>query len=99
MAALSTIRSDHRLSQSYHLLRSTGKCAKVAITAVARKLLTHLNAMVRDGQRWWQDSCGQLAWAKNVSFDYEHVAQPESFSPQAGRRTLSTKAPIHSKRE
>ncbi|MCE5232659.1 MAG: IS110 family transposase, partial [Xanthomonadaceae bacterium] len=32
-----------------------GKAAKVAIVACMRKLLTILNAMVRDGTRWNPD--------------------------------------------
>ena len=33
-------------------LRGNGKAAKVALVACMRKLLTILNAMVRDGRRW-----------------------------------------------
>src|SRR5262249_26842380 len=36
----------------YERLRQAGKQAKVALTAVARKLLTIVNAVVRSGQPW-----------------------------------------------
>ncbi|MGH7590972.1 MAG: IS110 family transposase, partial [Gemmatimonadales bacterium] len=36
----------------YQRLRAAGKPAKVALTAVARKLLVLLNAILRDGQPW-----------------------------------------------
>ncbi|RMG29073.1 MAG: IS110 family transposase, partial [Gammaproteobacteria bacterium] len=36
----------------YQRLRAAGKKPKVAIVACMRKLLTILNAMVRDGRRW-----------------------------------------------
>lgn len=48
MAAVSAIRCAPRYRAFYLRLRSAGKAAKQAIIAVARKLLTALNAMVRD---------------------------------------------------
>lgn len=36
----------------YERLRAAGKPTKVALIACARKLLTILNAMVRDHSRW-----------------------------------------------
>jgi transposase len=36
----------------YLRLRAAGKPAKVALVAVARKLLTILNAMLRDQRAW-----------------------------------------------
>jgi transposase len=50
MAALAAIRSNPSLSDFYKRLRSAGKPAKVALIAVARKLLTALNAMMRDNK-------------------------------------------------
>ncbi len=52
MAALSAARFNPVLRAFYQRLRGAGKLAKVALTAVARKLLTILNAMVRSGQPW-----------------------------------------------
>ncbi len=40
------------LTAYYERLRAAGKPAKVAIVATMRKLLTILNAMMRDGQEW-----------------------------------------------
>jgi transposase len=53
MAALVAARWNPVLRPFYQRLRAAGKPAKVALIAVARKLLTILNAMVRD-QRPWQ---------------------------------------------
>lgn len=48
MAALSACRCDSPLRPFYRRLLEAGKPPKVALTAAARKLLTWLNAMVRD---------------------------------------------------
>jgi transposase len=52
MATLSAIRFNPVLKQFYERLKSAGKVSKVAIIASARKLLTILNAMVRDRIKW-----------------------------------------------
>jgi transposase len=52
MAALVAARWNPMLRTFYQRLRAAGKPAKLALTAVARKLLVLLNAMLRDGQRW-----------------------------------------------
>jgi len=48
MAALNAVRSNGVLKSFYQRLRTAGKPAKLALIAVARKLLTILNAMLRD---------------------------------------------------
>lgn len=48
MAALAAIRCNAAFADFYKRLRAAGKPAKVALIAVARKLLTKLNAMIRD---------------------------------------------------
>jgi transposase len=48
MAALTAVRRDARFGAFYRKLLSAGKPAKLALTAVARKLLIVLNAMLRD---------------------------------------------------
>jgi transposase len=40
------------LKRFYERLKAAGKPTKVALIACARKLLTILNAMVRDDTRW-----------------------------------------------
>jgi transposase len=55
MAALSAARRDPVISAFYQRLRNAGKPAKVALVACMRKLLTILNAMIRD-QRPWQSA-------------------------------------------
>lgn len=50
MAALAAVRSDTPLRRFHHRLRDAGKPPKVALIALARKLLTTLNAMIRQQQ-------------------------------------------------
>ena len=52
MAALSAIRYNPQLRAFYRHLRDRVKPAKVAITAVMRKLLTILNAMLKHHTSW-----------------------------------------------
>jgi transposase len=52
MAALAAIRSNAPLKACYQRLRTAGKPAKVALVAVMRKLLTILNAILRDKTPW-----------------------------------------------
>lgn len=52
MAALSGIRFNPVLKAFYDRLIAKGKLPKVAITACMRKLLTILNAIIRDGSAW-----------------------------------------------
>ena len=52
MAVLVSIRHNLPLAETYHRLRAHGKCAKVAIVACMRKLLTILNAIIRDKKPW-----------------------------------------------
>ena len=52
MAALSVIRGSGELSQFYQGLRQRGKAGKVALVAVMRKLLLHLNAVARRCTHW-----------------------------------------------
>ncbi|WP_348652501.1 transposase [Iodidimonas sp. MBR-14] len=48
MAAVSAIRSAHRFAQIYKAMINAGKPAKVAIIAIARKILVTANAIIRD---------------------------------------------------
>jgi transposase len=52
MAALSAIRCHPQLKTFYRRLLSAGKPKMVALIAVARKILTILNAMLRDQKQW-----------------------------------------------
>jgi transposase len=52
MATLSAVRHNHVLRAVYQRLLRAGKPKKVAIVACMRKLLTILNAMLRDGRPW-----------------------------------------------
>lgn len=52
MATLSAIRHNTAVRTFYTRLRQNGKAAKVAIVACMRKLLTILNAMLREGKPW-----------------------------------------------
>ena len=52
MAALAGTRFNPVLRAFYQRLRADGKEAKVALVACMRKLITILNAMLRDGKAW-----------------------------------------------
>jgi transposase len=52
MAALSASRYNPALKAFAERLKAAGKAAKVRLVAVARKLLTIANAVLRDEQRW-----------------------------------------------
>ena len=52
MAALSAIRCNPVMREFYQRLLARGKPKMVALIAVARKVLTVLNAMIRDNRPW-----------------------------------------------
>lgn len=52
MVALVASRSNETIKKFYEKLIQAGKPKKVALTACMRKILTILNAMVRDNQPW-----------------------------------------------
>lgn len=58
MAALSAARYNPALRAFSERLRGAGKVAKVRLVAVARKLLTIANAVLRDGRPWDPALCG-----------------------------------------
>lgn len=60
MATLSAVRYNPSLKAVYTRLRDVGKTAKVALVACMRKLLTSINAMLRD-QTHWDDHHGKTA--------------------------------------
>lgn len=61
MAALSAVRHNRPLRAMYTRLRAAGKKPKVALVAIARKLLTIANAMIRDMRPWTPDPTRQRA--------------------------------------
>ena len=52
MAALTAIRPNHVIKTFYQRLVEAGKPKKVALTAAAHKILTILNAMLREKTTW-----------------------------------------------
>jgi transposase len=52
MACLVAIRHNPPLRRFYRRLRDAGKPARLALVAVMRKLLTTLNAIIRDSRPW-----------------------------------------------
>ena len=52
MAALTAMRVCEPMKRIYHELVKKGKAAKVAVTAVARRLLCIANAIIRDQKPW-----------------------------------------------
>lgn len=55
MAAMSAVRYNPVIKAFFERLRARGKAFKVAMTACVRKLVTILNAMVRDNKKWVAD--------------------------------------------
>jgi transposase len=55
MGALSAIRYNPVIQCFYQRLRPAGKSPKVALTACMRKMLTILNAMLRENRPWQED--------------------------------------------
>ena len=56
MPALVAIRCNAPLQAKYEQLITAGKPAKLALTAVMRKLLVLANALLRDGRTWAPES-------------------------------------------
>lgn len=52
LPAVVATRFNPDLKAKYEQLVSTGKCKKLAITAVMRKLIVMANALLRDGRKW-----------------------------------------------
>ena len=52
MAMLSAIQCNPAMMNFYNRLVANGKHKKIALTACMRKMMTILNAMVRDGKAW-----------------------------------------------
>lgn len=52
MAALSAARSDSGFRSEYQALRRAGKPAKVALVAIARKLVVAANGMLKENRSW-----------------------------------------------
>lgn len=52
MPALVAIRHNPPLKAIYTNLRAKGKPAKLAITAIMRRIITLANALLRDGRKW-----------------------------------------------
>ena len=61
MSAMVAARSNPRLKAFYERMIAANKPPKVALTAVARKLLTMLNAMQRDETCWRSELPRQAA--------------------------------------
>lgn len=52
MAALNAVRADKGFKHEYLAMRNAGKPAKVALIAVARKIVVAANAIVKSGDKW-----------------------------------------------
>jgi transposase len=52
MAALSAVRTDKGFKREYIALRNDGKAAKVALVAIARRIVITANAILKSGQPW-----------------------------------------------
>jgi transposase len=56
MPALVAIRFNQQFKAKYQSLTSAGKPAKVAITAIMRKLIIIANALIRDNRNWSENN-------------------------------------------
>ena len=56
MAALTSVQHNPVIRAFYNHLLAQGKHKKVALTACIRKMIITLNAMVRDGNKWEQNT-------------------------------------------
>lgn len=52
IAAVSAVRSDQGFRREYQARRTAGKPAKVALVAIARRLVAAANAILKTGQPW-----------------------------------------------
>lgn len=52
MPALVATRFNPDLKAKYDHLKAAGKAAKLAITAIMRKLIVLANALIRDDRKW-----------------------------------------------
>jgi len=52
MAIMSAVQANPKLKKKYQALKAAGKPPKVALVACMRTLLTILNVMVRNGEKW-----------------------------------------------
>ena len=55
LSAVVATRFNPDMKAKYEHLVSNGKCKKLAITAVIRKLIVMANALLRDQRRWTQN--------------------------------------------
>jgi len=52
MPAVASLRCNPHLKKTFDALRDAGKHAKLALTAVMRKLLIFANSLLRDNRQW-----------------------------------------------
>jgi transposase len=52
LPAVVATRFNPDMKAKYHALIGNGKCKKLAITAVMRKLLILANVLIRDDRKW-----------------------------------------------
>jgi transposase len=52
MAAVSAVRSDNGFKREYQAMRRAGKPAKVALVAIARRIVVAANGMLKAGRPW-----------------------------------------------
>ena len=57
MPALVAVRFNPDLKAKYNQFVQDGKPAKVALTAIMRKLSVMVNALLRDGRKWAEINC------------------------------------------
>ena len=75
MAALSASNWNPGLKAFHDRLKATGKKPKVVIVAVMRKMITTLNAMLRDGTTWVDRYSGRRSVDRTVAVAPSDLAE------------------------
>jgi transposase len=61
--AVVATRFNPEMKAKYHQLIRSGKCKKLAITAVMRKLIVMANVLLRDGRNWTEVRLDQYGYS------------------------------------
>ena len=67
MAAVSAITHNPDIKRFYDRLVAAGKCAKVALTAVIRKLLVLANTLIAQDRTWTHERPSLSSFAEPLS--------------------------------
>jgi transposase len=78
MPALVAARFNPDLKAKYKKLASAGKPAKVALTAVMRKLIVLANALLKAYRNWTQNTVDQNGYSRKPASAHRSAERPET---------------------